>query len=122
MRTILPGIGRLVALHWPLLFGTRSQKLAEYGIESGLSEGMPGAGLWLAMLIAIATCRIGLTVAHERGWRPALDACVYLTLTGALSAGGYVIAHCGVLTIYKMNYDLLSLLGAVGIAAWVLAR
>ena len=120
VRTIVPGVGRLVTLHWPLLFGTQLQALAEYGIESGLSEGMPGAGLWLAILIAIAVCRIGLTVVHERGWPPALDAGVYLALAGALSAGGYVIARCGVLTIYKMNYDLLSLLGAVGIAAWYL--
>ena len=120
VRTILPGVGRLVTLHWPLLFGTRSQKLVEYGIESGLSEGVPGAGLWLAILIAIAIGRIGLTVVHERGWLPALDACVYLTLAGALSAGGYVMARCGVLTIGKMNYDLLSLLGAVGIAGWYL--
>jgi hypothetical protein len=92
----------------------------DYGIESGLAEGLPGAGLWLAILMAIAVCRIGWTVVHERGWPPALDAGVYLTLAGALSAGGYVIARCGVLTIYKMNYDLLSLLGAVGIAAWYL--
>jgi len=120
VRTIGPGVGRLVTLHWPLLFGTQSQKLAEYGIESRLSEGFAGAGLWLALLIAIAVCRIGLTVVRERRWSPALDACVYLTLAGALSAGGYVIARCGVLTIYKMNYDLLSLLGAVGIAAWYL--
>ncbi len=114
VRTIVPGVRQLVSLHWPLLFGTHPQQLAEYGIESRVSEGLPGAGLWLAILIAIAVCRIGLTVVDER---PALDACVYLALAGGLSAGGYVLARCGVLTIYKMNYDLLSLLGAVGIAA-----
>ena len=64
--------------------------------------------------------RIGYVVARERRWRPELDACAYLVLAGALSASAYVIARCGVLTIYKMNYDLLSLLGAVGIAAWYL--
>ena len=119
-RTILPGVGRLVTLHWPLLFGTRSQTLLEYGIESELRQGMPGAGPWLAILITIAICRIGLTVVRERGWLQHLDACAYLALAGALSAGGYVMARCGVLTIYKMNYDLLSLMGAVGVAAWYL--
>jgi hypothetical protein len=120
LRTILPGFERLVSLHWPLLFGTRPQKLVEYGIESRVSEGLPGAGVWLSVLLVIAAFRIALSVSRDGSWRPPFDACDYLALVGALSAGGYVMARCGVLTIYKMNYDLLSLLCGVGIAAWYL--
>jgi hypothetical protein len=119
-RTILPGFWRLVSDHWPLLFGSKPQQLVEYGIESHVAQGMWGAGMLLAAIMIFAIVRIGYIVARERRWRPELDACAYLVLAGALSASAYVIARCGVLTIYKMNYDLLSLLGAVGIAAWYL--
>jgi hypothetical protein len=109
-----------VTVHWPLLFGTKPQRLAEYGIESHAGQGMPGAGLWLGALMAAALVRIALAVTRRRSWPPSLDACAYLILVGALSAAAYVVARCGVLTIYKMNYDLLSLLGAVGVAGWYL--
>ncbi len=119
-RTIPPGFGKLVSRHWPLLFGTEPQPLVEYGIESHVAQGMWGAGLLLGAIMVFAVVRIGYRVARERRWRPELDACAYLVLVGALSASAYVIARCGVLTIYKMNYELLSLVGAVGMAAWYL--
>jgi hypothetical protein len=119
-HTIVPGLEKLVSFHWPLLFGTKPQPLVEYGIESRVRQGMSGAGLWLAALMATALIRIGLGIARQRGWPPELDGCTYLILAGTLSAGAYVIARCGVLTIYKMNYDLLSLLTASGVAGWYL--
>jgi hypothetical protein len=119
-HTIVPGLEKLASRHWPLLFGTKPQPLVRYGIESRVRQGMRGAGLWLSAIMATALVRIGLRIARQRGWPPELDGCAYLILAGALSAGAYVIARCGVLTIYKMNYDLLSLLAASGVAGWYL--
>ena len=54
----------------------------------------------------------------ERRWRREYDFCAYLVLTGALSAVGYVVARCGAVDL--MRYELLSVLGAVGLGAWFL--
>jgi len=45
--------------------------------------------------------------------------CIYLTLVGAMSAGVYVVGRCG--AEGALRYDMLSLLGAVGLAAWFFA-
>jgi hypothetical protein len=102
-----------------MLFGTMPQSLLDYGIESRTREGLPGAGLWLGALMLVAAGRVMWW--RVRGdWVTSMDACRYLVTAGLVSAVAYVIARCGVLTIYKMNYDLLSLLGGVGLAAWYL--
>jgi hypothetical protein len=44
---------------------------------------------------------------------------VYLTLVGALSAGVFALGRCGFIS--HLRYDLLSVAGAVGLAAWFLA-
>jgi hypothetical protein len=44
----------------------------------------------------------------------------YLMVVAALSIAGYLIGRCGVVDFYTMRYELLSLLGAAGLAAWYL--
>src|SRR2546422_5584469 len=44
---------------------------------------------------------------------------VYLLLVGILSAAVYSLGRCG--TVSSVRYDLLSLLGATGLAGWYLA-
>ena len=55
---------------------------------------------------------------HERRWRPEYDACAYLVLVGLFSFGAYTLLRCGVIGI--MRYELLSVIGATGLAAWYL--
>jgi hypothetical protein len=58
--------------------------------------------------------------AHAGDVRQAWTRCrfpVYLTLTGAMSAVMYAAGRCGALAIGTMRYDLLSVIGAVGVAA-----
>ena len=48
------------------------------------------------------------------------DFCAYLILVAALSIAGYLVGRCGVIDFYTMRYELLSVLGACGLAGWYL--
>jgi hypothetical protein len=41
-------------------------------------------------------------------------------LVAAFSLAGYLIGRCGVIDFYTMRYELLSVLGAVGLTGWYL--
>lgn len=116
--TFMTGIGRIASIHWPQLFGTPSLPLLHYGINSHEREGMRGAGIILAVAMVLAVVRIANRLLKERRWDRQYDFCAYLALTGILSALGYVVGRCG--TVGLMRYDLLSILGAVGLSAWFL--
>jgi hypothetical protein len=47
---------------------------------------------------------------------PGGDFCAYLMLVAVFSLAGYLIGRCGVIDFYTMRYELLSVLGAVGLA------
>jgi hypothetical protein len=49
---------------------------------------------------------------------PNFDA--YLILVAAFSLAGYLIGRCGAIDFYTMRYELLSVVGAVGLAGWYL--
>lgn len=114
------GFVDIVRVHWPLLFGTSVQPLNLFSIESTVTQGMRGAGWLLGAAMIVAVVRIAGHVIGERRWRPEYDFCAYLVLAGSLSVMGYVVGRCGVITLPKMRYDMLSILGAVGLAAWYL--
>jgi hypothetical protein len=57
----------------------------------------------------------------ERQWQREHDVCAYLVLTALLSCAGYIVARCGEVGFVLMRYELLSVLGAVGLGAWGLA-
>jgi hypothetical protein len=118
--TLPAGLGRLFTDHWPLLFGTRPMKLAEFGIESAGVQGVPGAGLLLIVAVLVPIAAIAHRLITERRWRPEYDFCAYLIAIGAMSAIAYVVARCGVLHYYVLRYDLLSILAVVGLGAWFL--
>jgi hypothetical protein len=119
-HTLPRGVAHLGTIHWPLLFGTTAQPLRRYEIESTVWQGMAGASVVLGAAMLWALGRIVQHVARERRWRREFDPCAYLVLVGAISASSYVITRCGVMNVAKMNYELLSLFGAVGLAAWYL--
>jgi hypothetical protein len=117
----LPGaFWKLITVHWPMLFGTKVQPLFDYAVNSHLTQGMRGAGLLLAALVLVAFVRIMTEIVGEKRWNPRDEFCAYLVLVAALSVTAYVVARCGAINIYRMRYEMLSLLGAVGLAAWYL--
>ena len=118
---MLTGLARVADVHWPLLFGLAPQPLVPFGIDSAVSQGLPWSGLLLAAATAFAVARIATRLWRDRRWRREYDFCAYLVLVGACSAGMYALGRCGVIVIGTMRYDLLSVLGAVGVAAWYLA-
>jgi hypothetical protein len=46
------------------------------------------------------------------------DFCGYLVVVAALSLAGYLVGRCGAIDFYTMRYELLSILGAAGLAGW----
>ena len=50
----------------------------------------------------------------------ASDFSIYLLLLAGLSVVGYLVGRCGAIDFYTMRYELLSVLGAVGLAGWYL--
>jgi hypothetical protein len=120
VATFTGGPRRLVTEHYPQLFGTARTALVDVGIESTVWQGVPIASLCLAGLALVATLRVGWRLASERRWREEYAACAYLVLAGLFSSAGYVIGRCGEVDFYTMRYELLSVLGLAGLAAWYL--
>ena len=116
---LVTGLSRIVSLHWPQLFGTAVQPLVDFGIESAQRQGMRGAGIILASAMILGAARIAVRLAKERRWDRQYDFCAYLALTGLLSALGYAVGRCGEVG-FTVRYDLLSIIGAVGLSAWFL--
>jgi hypothetical protein len=117
-QTMLTGIWNGLTTHLPRLFGVAIQPLAEFAIESRVRQGVPGGWLVLAVLAVVAVTRITMRLVAERRWRSEYDPCLYLVLIGLFSFGANTILRCGVVGV--MRYDLLSIIGATGVAAWYL--
>ena len=115
---VFEGVWAGLTTHIPQLFGVASQPLLEYGIDSQARQGLPWGGIVLLCLFGIAMVRIGMRIIGERQWRPEYDACAYLVLAGLFSFAAYTMLRCGV--IATLRYELLSVLGAAGLAAWYL--
>jgi hypothetical protein len=115
-QTMVQGIWNAFTIHLPRLFGMTVQPLAEFGMESSVRQGVPGGGALLIALLAIAATRVAMRVFADRRWRPEYEPCLYLVLVGLFSFGANAILRCGVIGV--MRYDLLSLIGAIGLAAW----
>ena len=128
LRAIAAGAGRVLTVHWPELFGLERQPLTDFGIESAVRQGwtgsawllLPAFGLPIVRQARLGAARIGAasrqqarageTGSPERGFS------AYLMLVAAFSLAGYLVGRCGVIDFYTMRYELLSLLGAVGLA------
>jgi hypothetical protein len=122
-RAITSGAGHVFTIHWPELFGLEPQPLTDFGIESTMRQGLRGAA-WLLIpmfalpLLTLASQRPGSDDRHPApGSFPA-----YLILTATLSLVGYLVGRCGLIDFSTMRYELLSPLGAAGLAAVFLRR
>jgi hypothetical protein len=121
IRAVPSGIEGLVALHWPMLFGVRRQPVLDFGVDTTAIQGLPLGGVLLAAALLLALIAITHRLASERQWRAEYDFCAYLVLTAVLSCAGYILGRCGQIgTGGLMRYEMLSLLGAVGLGAWAL--
>ena len=129
-RAIVSGLGRIGTVHWPELFGLEPQPLTDFGIESAVRQGFSGAA-WLllpALGVPLLTLAVlGARSASRRSGSLPPDLPVrrpgagglpaYLMVVAALSVAGYLAGRCGAVDFYTMRYELLSVLGAVGLAA-----
>jgi len=114
-RTILTGLQKLVTVHWADLFGLRAQPVLQYGIDSGVRQGLTGSWMFLAGAMLLAVVRLVMSV---RRLQHDHEVCAYLTVTGLVSAVVLASSRCG--AVAAMRYDTLSILGAVGLSAWYL--
>ena len=144
---IAAGAGRLFTLHWPELFGLERQPLTDFGIESVVHQGLPLSAWLLVPAFGIPVFRLLASRASHLRPRtsdlrpptsdlqpptsdlrpptsdlqpPTSDFCAYLVLVAVLSLAGYLIGRCGLIDFHTMRYELLSVLGAVGLAGWYL--
>ena len=115
-RTAASGFYKLATEHWPLLFGTLSEPLRDFGVVTGVSQGWVLSAPLLAALIALAVLGILITRQFK-----GVEFCAFLVLTALFSITGYVVGRCGAIDFYYMRYELLSLLGAAGLGGWMLA-
>lgn len=120
-RAMLAGVGRLFTDHWPELFGMERQPLTDFGIESRMSQGFRGGAVLIDVVLAFAAVRLAMIIVGRRRWSETYDFCAYLVIVAALSASGYLAGRCGQIDFYTMRYELLSLVGAAGLAAWYLS-
>ncbi len=121
LRAIASGAGRIFTVHWPELFGLERQPLTDFGIESTTTQGLRG-GAWL-LLPAIGIPVARMTLARSSRSAPGTSTfCVYLVLVAGISIVGYLVGRCGVIDFYTMRYELLSVLGACGLAGWYSGR
>jgi hypothetical protein len=119
--TALSGAGRLFSIHWPAVLGTAAVPLTAFSIESRVSQGFGGAS-WLPavfVILSIAGIAIAPRSARDRPRPPRFAQ--YLVLVGFFSIAGYLFGRCGQVAFLAMRYELLSVLGIVGLAAWFLS-
>jgi hypothetical protein len=127
-RAVAGGIGQIATVHWPTLFGLEPLRLSDIGIETTVWQGFGGSAWLLAIALGIPAVRLawleGRATRELRRDPQALTASTafarYLVVTAALSVAGYLLGRCGRVEFYTMRYDLLSVLGACGVAAWYL--
>lgn len=115
------GTGRLLSIHWPAILGTEPMPLARFAIESYVWQGLPWSSGLPAALVVLSIGGIALAARSRRHSAPRPRFGQYLVLAGIFSAAGYVFGRCGEVNLLSMRYDLLSVLGIVGLAGWFLA-
>ena len=120
LATLPRGAWRMLTEHWPVLFGTRVLPLTDFGIDSETHQGLPGTGFILAAMALVAVAGIARGARRARTWKVPDPFSAYLVLVALLSATGYVVGRCGEVDFVVMRYELLSILGAVGLGAWFL--
>jgi hypothetical protein len=115
VRALAGGIGRLATTHWKQLFGLEGTPLYTAGLESSAIEGIPGSAIVFGAAALLLLGRLAMIARSQFDWSRHRFA-LYLSLVGMLSAGMLVFGRCGAEA--ALRYDVLSILGASGLAAW----
>ena len=114
------GVEGLLSIHWPAILGTASLPLADFSIESRVGQGLTGSSVLPALFVILSTAGVLI------GFRAPASAAApprfaqYLVLVGLLSVIGYLFGRCGQISLFVIRYELLSVLGMCGLAAWFL--
>ena len=124
---IARGAGQIFTVHWPELFGLEPQPLTDFGIESAIAQGLRGSAWLLFAVVGLPTLRAIMRRAPRGTSEPQHRSAdsrfpIYLVTVAALSVAGYLVGRCGLVDFHTMRYELLSVLGACGLAAWYLQR
>jgi hypothetical protein len=119
-RAIASGSTQILTLHWPDLFGLAPHPLTDFGIESTTSQGLAGSAWLLVLVIGLPIVRTASSRTTGAPARPLFP--IYLVVTAVISIAGYLVGRCGLLDLNTMRYELLSILGMCGLAAWYLHR
>jgi hypothetical protein len=118
--TALKGFGAIVSTHWPTLFGTGRHPVADFGINSSVSQGGIATAILLGLMVLVPVA--GLVLRMRRPFRlgAASAFSVFLVMTAAFSILGYVVGRCGAIDIHYTRYEMLSVLGLAGLWGWFL--
>jgi len=119
---IAGGVGQLFTSHWPELFGLERQPLADFGIDSTVSQGCTGAAWLLVPVLGIPIASLLARLPRPSSVEDRSPIAAYLVVVALLSLAGYVVGRCGLIDFHTMRYELLSPLGAAGLAALFLRR
>jgi hypothetical protein len=118
----IAGAGKLFSVHWPAILGTAPYPLTAFSIESRVSQGIAWSSWLPAAVVLLSIAGIALRSPEpEPIPRPPRRFAQYLILVGLFSIAGYLFGRCGEVSFYAMRYELLSLLGIVGLSGWFLS-
>jgi hypothetical protein len=118
-RAIAAGFGSLLGSYLGLPLGLTPSPLADFFVNSRLTQGAP----WAWPIFGVACLAAMLRVAWLVGRRGVADsvsvagAAIYLFFVGVIAAAAYTVGRCGDLHVLTVRYMLLAILAPVGLAA-----
>jgi len=118
-RMIIAGFGALLGSYLGLPLGLTPSPLADFSVNSRLTQGARWAWPVVGVACLAAMIRVGWLI-RRRGVANAMStagAAVYLFLTGTIAAAAYDVGRCGDLHVLTLRYMLLAILAPVGLAA-----
>ena len=118
--TAITGFRAMVTTHWPTLFGTGRHPVADFGINSTVSQGGIATAVVLGLMLLVPA--VGLLLQVRRPFRLGASSVfsAFLVLTAAFSILGYVVGRCGAIDVHYTRYELLSVAGLAGLWGWFL--
>src|SRR5688500_16959045 len=118
--TALAGFRSIISTHWPILFGTASHPVSDFGINAGATQGGVAATVLLVLMIGVPLLGLLLRLRRPLRLGAASAFSAFLVATAVFSILGYVVGRCGVIEMHYTRYELLSVVGLAGLWGWFL--